>query len=208
MSRLHLTIDTELSSLDTDSALLTAYFGIFSGRKLVDELYLKLIPDNKRIVYDPVAMGVNKLDLRNWDGITYKEASKIVDRFIRYYVYDDSNPRIPLPIGYRLQPVGQAVDFDIKKIKSCLISPERWDEAIERIPLDTLQFAAILRDTGKIRLQSLSLESLVRHFKLDEPGYIEDLFGEDIIGKEELFHTARYDAIITYALYLKLSELL
>lgn len=192
MKNLYLTLDGEFSSLDKDGDLLTLYMAIYDEKYLLDSLDLELMPNNGRITIDPESMSINNIDLRGWAGIKYKDAGRLVDGFIRKYVFDDSNPKYPVRINNRLRVIGHGVLGDISKIKEFLISEGRWDDAVERVPIDTLTFAAILRDCGKLNLESISLETLTNYFEI----------------KVQNLHTAKDDAKAIYELYWKLKELL
>ncbi|MCY7361610.1 MAG: hypothetical protein LH629_06010 [Ignavibacteria bacterium] len=210
----YLVIDTELTALPDEnlsfingSNLITAYFGIIENDVLIDELDLRLIPDNGIFSVDPNSMSVNNIDLRNWDGIQYKDARKLVGQFIRRYVFNNRGHKI----GDRLEPLGQSVSGDIQTIQNCLISKASWEESVERLPIDTLFLAKVLRDCGKLNLDSLSLQSLSNYFNvsglIESNCLVEQLF-ETALANQESPHTARYDAITSYVVYQELQKLI
>lgn len=188
MRDLKLTLDVELTSFEEKNNLITCYLGIIENNEIIDELYLKLIPDEGYFTIDPECMVVNNIDIRNWEGIRYKDARKLIGKFIRKYVYDEKGGRI----GNRLLPIGQDVSSDIKIIQRCLISKETWNQCVRLIPIDILYFATILRDMGLLNLKSLSLQSLAEYFGLDASGA----------------HDAKFDALLVPQVYEKLKELL
>lgn len=200
MSNLYITIDTEKGGLDNECSLLTVYLGIFQDKNLIDELYLELIPNDGKLVIEPEGMQVNNIDLRGWQGIKYKDARKILDNFIRKFVYDEKNNKI----GKKLIPIGQAVSGDIKDIQKYLTTPERWQESVSALPIDTLTIASFYRDLGILNTKSLSLNSLIQYFELDKT--INEFLSEGLLKNEQL-HNAKFDAIFTYAVYLKLKQL-
>ncbi len=184
----YLIIDNELTALNSPNNLITSYLGIMENDVLIDELDLKLIPDDGKFTVDPESMGVNKIDIRNWEGIKYKDARKLLGKFIRKHVYDEKGKRV----GNKLLPLGQDVLSDIKTIQDCLISKESWDDCCRLIPIDTVYLATVLRDMGKLNLKSLSLENLAKHFEIE---IVE-------------MHSAKNDAILSYQVYKKLQELI
>lgn len=185
----YLILDTELTSFEKSNSLITLFLGIIKNNKLIDELDLKLIPDEGVFNVNPANMSINNIDIRNWhcEAITYKHARRLVGEFLRRYVFDKGNR-----IGDRLQVIGQAIGGDIETIQNHLISKESWDECVNREVLDTLQFAHILRCNGRLDLDSISLTNLAIHFGLD----IKEI------------HTAREDSLLAYLVYCKLQELL
>lgn len=188
MNTRYLLIDNELTSFEKTNNLITCYLGIMENDELIDELDLKLIPDDGYFTVNPNCMMVNNIDLRTWEGIKYKDGRKLVGQFIRKYVFDNKGKRI----GHRLLPLGQDIMSDIKCIQDNLISKETWDQCVRLIPIDTLYLATILRDLSKLNLKSLKLETLAEYF------------GLDIVG----LHTAKGDAILQYKVYKKLGELM
>ncbi len=191
----YLVIDTESGGIGEEFSLLSAFFTIVTEKgKVIDELDLKLIPNNGIFVLSQEGMKVNQIDIRNWEGIKYKEAKKLLFEFLAKgakYKKADKGYWIKDFDSQRMRVVGQQVDGDIKRICNTIISKEMWDDFVATVPLDTLYIATFLRDQGLLNLKSLSLRSLGEYFGLD----ISRL------------HTAEGDVILNWQVYDKLGEL-
>lgn len=181
----YLVIDCETGGIGLEYSLLTAYFGILNKKgELLDELNLKLIPDDGTFILNQEGMKINQIDIRNWDGIYYKSAKAILYKFLDKWYKESGN--------LKFISVGQAVDGDIQHIKKYLISEGSWFNFVENIPRDTLYLATYLRDSGALDIRSLSLRALAEFFNLDASN----------------LHDAKFDALLTWQIYEKLRELM
>lgn len=141
-----LVIDTEHGGFVEGEplTLLEAYLGVFdSDFKLIDELLLKVRPEDG--VYQVVgeALGVNKIDLHKHDkeSITFKEAKPLVYTLIHKHSNAGANKLIPL---------GHSVEGDIKLIRNNIISPGAWDKHVSYRIVDSAVIAQFLKLQGKL----------------------------------------------------------
>lgn len=180
----YLVIDSESTNIKiNENNLIEVYFGIFDNRRLIDELHLKLIPDNGLFLVNPDSMRINNIDLRNinLESYTkYSNARKIIGEFLMKHSTKG-----------KLKVIGHGVSGDINAITSQLISLNSWKQNVSVLILDTLSISSFLCDIGVIQPVNLTLAKLCEYFKIK----ITDL------------HTAKGDAILSYRVYNKLSEL-
>ena len=182
--RKFLTLDCETGGLSSETSLLTAYFGIMNENyKLIDELYLKLVPDDG--IYKVTASGlyVNKIDLTKLQGIPYKQGGTLLYNFLDKHRIEN-----------KLTPVGQNIQFDIERVTQDLLSKGSWENYVSRRVLDTMVIAKFLQSLDKIPNElSISLTSLTEYLNIEIPT------GEA--------HEARYDALCTVRVLQKMQEL-
>lgn len=176
----YIVIDCEMSGIDEKCNLLTAYFGIIQNDKIIDELYLELMPDDGIFTIEPTALLINKIDILFWIKLKYKDAKPILYKFLKKYY-----------TGSKFIPIGQGLNGDIKWITNTIISPGSWYEYVSFLGLDTLYIANFLRDCGKLNLESISLVSLANYFNLD----VSNL------------HNSKFDALLTFEIYKQLKQL-
>lgn len=183
----YLALDVETGGLDSDTSLLTAYFGVFSkdGDEFmqIDELNLALRPDNGIYNVNPEALAINKIDLieLNKEAIYYKEAKSVLYSFLKENFKEE-----------RLVPIGHCVDFDILCVQRNLLSRGSWEQFVSYRALDTMAVARFLQFTGKLAIESLSLSSLI------------DFFDIKVEGK---LHNAKYDTLCTVKVLENLAKL-
>jgi hypothetical protein len=172
--------DTETGGIGDDKSILTAYFGLFIKEdnkfKLIDELDLKIKPNDDIYRITAESLEINQIDLKqhNKIAITEKQAgTKLYDKL--HIWYTDS--------GEKLIPVGHNVGFDIRKITTTIIHTGSWEQYVSYRVLDTCTIAQFLRLKGDLPKDlSCSLGKLGQYFK--------------IYNKGEL-HEAKYDTLLT-----------
>jgi DNA polymerase III epsilon subunit-like protein len=182
---MYLVFDTETGGLGREVSLLTAYFAVLDKDfNVVDELDLKLIPDDGIYKVQPQALEINKIDLKELakEAISYKDAKTQLYNFLALAsARADSEEK--------LIPLGQAIQFDIDGVVDTIISKGSWDNFVTRRVLDTMIIANFLRLVGVLPVESVSLGTLV------------EFFGITIEGNA---HEARYDALATVEVYKRL----
>lgn len=188
---MYLVFDVETGGLTEDTSLLTAYFAVFDTKfRKVDELSLSLIPDDGIYKVNPKALAVNYIDLRELGekAITYKEAKTVLYDFLR------SQHSYLTAVEDKLTPVGQNIQFDIKRITDNIISEGSWESFVSRRTLDTMVLARFCQLAGKLQgLDSISLSSMVKYFGIEAEG---------------MPHEAKFDALATMEVYRKLRDIL
>jgi DNA polymerase III epsilon subunit-like protein len=159
----YLAIDTETGGLEESASLLTAYFGYYSGMTLIDELYLELKPDDNLYAINPGALKINGIDLvkHHEKAISYKDAGTHLYQFLKRRYHE---------AGEKLTPVGQNVQWDIRRIIQSIIHPGTWGTFVLRRPIDVGCVTRFMSSLGKIPPEVGSLESIGKHFGLAVEG--------------------------------------
>lgn len=158
--------DTETGSLNPENAdLLTFYGGIFDENlKLVEELYLKLKPDNGKLpIAEAGALNVNKIDIKSHiedpETITYSEAKlKIVSMLKKY---SKKTGRVN-----NIRPLGYNVPFDIKWVQYYLIPKQEWESFFHYKYVDVMQNIDFLKDSSWFSQDLGSLTSVVDYLQI------------------------------------------
>lgn len=161
----YLAMDSETGGLDPSvEDMLTFYCAIFTTDwKLVDELDLKLKPDNNRLpVCHAKALAVNKIDLRahldDPNTITYSEAKKKILEFTTKY-------RKPGRFS-NITPLGHNVNFDLVFTWQHLVPKSEWEKNMHYGTACTKQDCDALKRWGFLPSSCGSLVSLVEHFNI------------------------------------------
>jgi oligoribonuclease (3'-5' exoribonuclease) len=184
-----LAMDTETGGLDpNNSDILTIYIGVFDETlQLLEELDLKLKPDNRLPLATVVALNVNKINLtehlNNPDTVTYSEAKNRILQLIKKYLKKRGRYS-------NLRPLGQNVYFDLSFIWQHLIPRAEWDALVHYGVRDTKLCVDFLKDCGFFPKELGNLSSLVEYFGLPKL----------------TAHSAKEDTIMTVNVYRKLLE--
>lgn len=176
-------IDLEAGGIGTDKTLLSLYVGILDEKfNLLNELDIKIKPDNGIYILTAKGMEVNKINIVEHDktAITYKEAGTQLYNFIKGY---STNKLIPL---------GHGVAFDCKFLQNTIISQGSWEKFVSYRTVDTGCIARFLMMIGKLQDCEGSLESLVK------------LLGIKLEGNH---HEAKFDALASVEVLKKLIEI-
>lgn len=144
--------------------LLTVYFGIFDEElKKVDELYLKLKPNDRLPIAEEQALKVNGINLKEHvedpETITYEEGTQKLKTFLKKYakgVGRNSNMR---PLGYN-------VPFDIKWVQFYLLPAEEWENILHYKFVDVMQNVDFLKDCGWFPPDLGSLGTVVDYLQI------------------------------------------
>ncbi len=173
-----LALDIESGGLGPETSLLTAYYALLNEQFVViDELDLKLKPEDGIYRVEGKALQINKIDLAKHDlnAITYKYGGR------QLYVFLEKAYKLA---GDKLIPIGHNVKMDIERSKTDLVSEGSWDQFVSYRTLDTATITQFLKLTGRLPDSiSGSLSSLVEYFKIKMP--------------EGMSHEAKYDALVT-----------
>jgi DNA polymerase III alpha subunit (gram-positive type) len=184
---MYLGLDVETGGIEGDVSLLTAYFGVWNKDfTLVDELDLKLIPDDGIYKVRGDALAVNKIDLTELAKVamTYKQGGTALYKFLDYNA---------LQAGDMLIPLGHNVFYDVECIQKNLISKGSWLSKVSYRTLDTMPIARFLKDAGKLDIEGISLGKLIEYFGIEIDG---------------VAHEAKYDALATVEVYKRMLALI
>lgn len=152
--------DCETGGLNPNSnTLLTIYMAILDeNMNKIDELDLKLKPDDGAYVYDQEALDVNKINLEEHDkvAIKYSQAIPIIENFLKKYS----------PKKRGIRPAGHNIAFDIAFLKGQLKIDKIWEDKCHYRVLDTTPITTFMQDIGVWPEKLGSLTSLVEYFKI------------------------------------------
>ena len=183
----YLAIDTEHGGFleGRPLTLFEVYMGVYSPDfKLIDELELKLMPDDGICNITAEAMAVNKIDIIKHakQAIPYKEAKPLV--FDLIHKNSDGG-------ASKLIPLGRNVGGDIDIIRREIISRGAWGNHVSYRILDSASVAQFFRAKGLIGPEVKgALGALCKHF------------GVKLIDA----HTAKADAVASAMLIKKMLE--
>jgi DNA polymerase III epsilon subunit-like protein len=184
-------MDSETGGLRTKQAdILTLYMSVVTEDfKVIDELDLKLKPNDRLPIADQGALDINKIDLQkhleNPNTITYKEAREKIIAFAKKYLKKRGR-------FSNLIPLGQNLLFDLKFIWEYIISEEEWESLFHYNIEDTKTAALFLKRCGWLPPEIGTLKSLVEYFN---------------IPKREA-HEARGDTLMTVEVYREMIKLM
>lgn len=184
--------DTETGGLiPGDADLLTFYAGIFDEElKLVDELYLKLRPNDGRLpITEAQALKVNGINivahLEDPETITYAEATVKIKDMLNKYLQKTGRFSNIRPLGYN-------VPFDIKWTQHFLLPMKEWESILHYKHVDVMQNVDFLKDSGWFPQDLGSLGTVVDFLQLPKRNA----------------HNAKEDTLMTIDVYKKLLEIM
>lgn len=168
-----LALDVESGGIGEDKTLLEVFMAALSKDfNIVDELHIRVKPDDG--VYHVTAQGleVNKIDIVEHDktAITYKEAGTKIYNFLN----SNFNNDILNPKREKFIPAGHGVAFDCRFLKKTVISEGSWDKYVSYRSLCTSSVARFLMVCGKLPELSGSLGSLVEYFQIPRVGELHE----------------------------------
>lgn len=191
MTEYMIAFDTETGGIGDDKSLLTAYFALVKYENgaftKLDELDLKIKPDNDLYCVTAESLEITEIDLRqhNRGAIYQKRAGTMLyDKLRQWYDISCKN---------KLIPVGHNAAFDIRKICTCLVNRGSWEQYVSYRVLDTCVIAQFYRLTGKLPENlACSLVTLGEYFNVQVNGAP---------------HEAKYDTLVTVAVLDKLMKI-
>jgi DNA polymerase III alpha subunit (gram-positive type) len=192
MSKLHVALDTETGGLDPKTSdLLTIYIGIADENfKVIDELDLKLKPDNDRLpVTEAGAMKVNGIDLQKHladpTTLTYSDASAQIQTMLKRHLKKNGRYSNLIPLGHN-------IPFDLNFIHHHIMNKEEWEKFCHYRTIDTNPIIWLMKDSGWWPNDLSNLGSVV-----------------DFLGlPKRNAHTAKDDTLMTLDLYKKMLEIM
>lgn len=154
---------------------------------VLGELELHLKPEsNEHYILDSQGMAVNGINIVEHDkiAITYKQAKPLLYEFLKKHSSDE-----------RLTPVGHATKGDIRRVTDNLISDGSWNQFCTYHFIDTSVVLQYLRACGKMPMDcDGSVEAMSKYFDIKLP-------------TDSKFHTAKYDTLMTVAIFQKMVEI-
>jgi oligoribonuclease (3'-5' exoribonuclease) len=192
MSQYRMPFDCETGGTDEKKTdLLTVYACIMDeDYKIIDELDLKLKPDNGRLpICEAGALAVNKIDVKKHledpDTVTYSEGRKKLLAMVRKYAARRGRFSNMTPFGFN-------VPFDKRYVQQYLITPEEWEGIFHYKDEDVDQAVSFLRRVGWIPKDVARLQDVA-----------------DYLGvAKRLAHNAKEDVMRTIDTDKKLVELM
>lgn len=165
MSQFLAGFDTETGSLDPKKGdLLTFYMAILDEDfKIVDELDLKLKPDDRLPIAESEALKINGIDIKKHiedpETVTYSIGkTRLVAMLKKHHK----------KVGRynNIRPLGQNVDFDINFTQEYLLPKEEWDKLFHYGKIDTKGIVDFLKDCSWLPKDLGSLTTYVEYFSI------------------------------------------
>lgn len=191
MSNFYIPLDTETGGLDPQTSdVLTIYIAVMDEEfKIVEELDLKLKPNDRFPVCEAGALKVNGIDVKKHledpNTITYSEAAEKIVNMLKKYL--KKNGRYS-----NLRPLGQNIPFDLAYIWKHLIPKPEWDKIVHYGLTDTKPIVDFLKDCGWFPRDLGSLGSVVDYLNLPKRDA----------------HNAKEDTLMCVDVYKKLLEIM
>jgi len=158
-------MDSETGGLRAkQNDILTLYMAMTDENlKVLEELDLKLKPNDRLPVCDPQAMAVNHIDLQKHlsdpNTVTYAEAKVKIIAFAKKYLKKRGRYS-------NLIVLGQNVMFDLKFIWEYIIPEEEWEGLFSYNVEDTKTSALFLKRCGWLPKEIGTLKSMVEYFNI------------------------------------------
>jgi hypothetical protein len=191
MSQLYMPFDSETGGLDEHSAdLLTAYFAIMDEEyKILDEIYLKLKPDDRLPIAEAGALRVNGIDIQKHladpETVTYSEGKKLLTTMIKKHLKKRGRYSNIMPFGYN-------VPFDERWCKKHLLPPDEWESMIHYKSVDVMKTVDDLKRFGWFPKELGSLSTVVEYLGIPK----------------RAAHNAKEDTLMTIDVDKKLVEMM
>jgi len=172
-----LVFDTETTGIASECQILTAFFLITNKNfEELGTLNLSIVSD--RYIVEPEALRVNKIDLTQHTGVTFKEAGTLLYSFLVTHSLNGAE---------KLIPVGHNVYFDIRKVTEQIVSKRTWDQFVEHRSIDTASLAQTLQLAGIIpQDQKCSLGKLRQYLGCMYHPDLEHNAEEDVYGTRDI----------------------
>lgn len=192
MSKIYAALDSETGGLNPiTSDILTLYIGMFDENfKILDELDLKLKPDNGRLpITEAGAMKVNGIDLQkhleDTATITYSEAKTKISIMFKKFLKKKGRYSNILNLGHNLS-------FDLNYIYQHIMNKEEWEEFCHYRTVDTNPMVWLMKDSQWWPSDLSGLGSVI-----------------DFLGlPKRNAHNAKEDVLMTVDLYRKILEIM
>ena len=158
-------MDSETGGLDSKKTdILTLYIAMTDENfKILDELDLKLKPNDRLPICESTALEINKIDIQKHledpNTITYAEAKIKITEFAKKYLKKRGRYS-------NLIPLGQNLNFDLNFLWEHIFTREEWDALFSYNYEDTKTAALFLKRCGWLPPDIGTLKSLVEFFNI------------------------------------------
>ncbi len=158
-------MDCESGGLNPKQAdILTLFMSVVDEDfKVLEELDLKLKPNDRLPVADDGALAVNKIDLKRHledpNTVTYAEAKVKIVAFAKKYLKKRGRYS-------NLIPLGQNVMFDLGFIWEHIVPKDEWESTFSYNIEDTKTASLFLKRCGWLPKDIGTLKSLVEYFNI------------------------------------------
>jgi hypothetical protein len=165
MSNIYVCMDSETGGLIPSQAdLLTLYMGMFDENfKLLEDLDLKLKPNDRLPVAEAGALKVNKINiqehLKNPLTITYAEAKEKIMAMLKRHLQKKGRYSNLIPMAY-------TYDFDCKWIQYHVLPEEDWNSLLHYGKIDPKMCVDFLKNCGWLPSNLGSLISAADYFNV------------------------------------------
>lgn len=183
--------DTETGGLNPKEADVLTFYGAIVDDKLqvVEEIDLKLKPDNGMPRADAGALKVNGINLEKHLAdpatITYSQAKPLIIALLKKYLKKRGRYS-------NIRPFGQNVPFDINFTQEHLIPKNEWDSILHYALVDTKTIVDFLKDVNWFPKDLGSLGSVVEFLGVPK----------------RAAHNAKEDTLMTIDVYKKILEIM
>lgn len=160
MSFIYIPLDSETGGLSAKTSdILTLYMcAMTEDFKIIDELDLKLKPDDRLPIAEAGALKVNGIDLKahlaDPNTITYSEAKIKVVAFLRKHLKKNGRYSNLIPMGHNLP-------FDLNYIWQHILPEEEWLKICHYRTIDTNPIVGFLKEVGWFPRELGNLGSIV-----------------------------------------------
>lgn len=192
MSQLYMPWDTETGGLNENKAdLLTAYFAIMTDDyQILDELYLKLKPDDGRLpIAEAGALKVNGINiaehLADPATVTYSEGKAQLVALIKKHLKRNGRYSNITPMGYNCP-------FDIRWTQKHLLDQDTWESLLHYKVHDVMGAVDFLKKCGWFPKTLGSLSTVVEYLQVPTRGA----------------HNAKEDTLMTIDVDKKIIEIM
>ena len=188
----YLVFDTETGGLNENKAdLLTAYFCVMTEDfQILEELYLKLKPDNGRYpIAEDGALKVNGINLQahlaDPETVTYSEGRLKLIAMIKRHLKKNGRFSNITPMGYNCP-------FDVRWTQKHLLPQEDWESLLHYKNADVMAAVDFLKEVGWFPKTLGSLATVVEYLGVPTRGA----------------HNAKEDTLMTIDVKKKILEIM
>lgn len=190
MSQLFMPFDSETGGLNENKADLLTWYGAIMTEdyQIVDELYLKLKPNDRLPIAEAGALKVNGINLADHladpETVTYAEGQKRLEAMIRKHLKRNGRYSNITPMGYNCP-------FDVRWTQKHLLPQDMWESLLHYKTHDVMAIVDALKKYGIFPKTLGSLGTVVEYLGIPTRNA----------------HNAKEDTLMTVDVDKKLAEL-